>query len=145
MFSKKLKKNAEMENFIAGNYLWIISVICIFFKFYLMIDIAVIHICVPDMNVGIDVLAEKHVSLLLISNHIEITEEMKIPWPIACWNAAKSSSFLIMWLILSRKYTKTKHPMSDRNPNIPMHTIKILSIVMTTSLIFYHVERMKVE
>ena len=68
-----------------------------------MIDIAVIHICVPDIRIGIDVLARKHASLLLISDDIEITKEIKIPCPIACWKAAKSRSFLIMGLILSRK------------------------------------------
>ena len=61
-----------------------------------MIDIAVMHICVPIMNADIEDRAKMHVRLFLISKAIEIIDAVKIPWPIACCRAAKSRSFLIM-------------------------------------------------
>ena len=71
------------------------------FQTYLMIDIAVIHICVPGIIVAIDVLTKKHFRLFLTPSKNEITEENRIPCPMACCRAAKSKSFLIIWFIFS--------------------------------------------
>ena len=59
-----------------------------------MIEIADMDVWVPIADARIDVNAKKHVNMFLSLYTNKTMEQIKIPYPIACWAVAKSNIIL---------------------------------------------------